>query len=101
MERGPEIAGRWQAVSTYRIVFERRAEKEMDSLPVHVQRRFHRALAELSRDPFRNRPGCDVRRLGGEPGAFAIRVGAYRGMFEIEGETIRFSSFAHRSVAYR
>ena len=82
-------------------MLDHRAEKEMTRLPHHVQRRFHRALIELSRDPFRNRSGCDVRRLSGHPGAFAIRVGAYRAMFEIEGETIRVSSFAHRSVAYR
>ncbi|HKZ60096.1 MAG TPA: type II toxin-antitoxin system RelE/ParE family toxin [Candidatus Thermoplasmatota archaeon] len=85
----------------YRIAFQHKGEREFGDLPPDVRRRFSAAFEELAENPFRARPKCDVRRLKGERGAFAVRVGDYRGTFVVVGDTVWFLTFAHRSVAYR
>jgi len=83
------------------VAIHRKAQRELEGLPEHARIRFYRAFEELAENPFRRRPGLDVRRLRGERGGFAIRVGAYRALFDVAGFTVRISAIAHRSVAYR
>ena len=66
-----------------------------------MRRWFQAAFEALAENPFRARPKCDVRKLKGESGAFAVRVGDYRGTFVVVGDTVWFLTFANRSVAYR
>ena len=86
---------------TFAIELERRAERDFASLPEEVRKRFYRVFLELSVDPFRPRPGCDIRRLHGERGLRAVRVGDYRAIYRVVGSSVRLAYFAHRSVAYR
>ena len=86
---------------TLAIELEKRAERDFASLPKDVRKRFYRIFDELSADPFRPRPGCDIRRLQGERGLRAVRVGDYRAIYTVVGSSVRFAYFAHRSVAYR
>lgn len=83
------------------VLLERRAAQDLAGLPRALRKRFERAFEELSRNPYRSRPGCDIRRLQGAPGRLALRVGHYRAIFEVEGRTVRILACAHRSVVYR
>ena len=85
----------------YEIVLVRQAARDLADLPRNVRRRLERALEGLSENPFRSRPGCDIRWLHGAPGRRSLRVGHYRAIFEVHGKTVRVLACAHRSVVYR
>ena len=82
-----------------RILIGRSAERELACLPREVQERFAKAFEELARDP-KPRPGLDVKPLRGMKGAWRLRVGSYRGIYELDGGQVRFTRFGHRSNVY-
>lgn len=65
----------------FEVTFHPTAEKEFLELAPHVQDRFERAIDQAAIDPFRSRPGLDLRKLGdldqGEA-LYRLRVGEYR-----------------------
>ena len=83
-----------------RILISRSAERELAGLPRDVQERFAMAFGELEKDP-RPRPGLDVKPLRGMKGAWRLRVGSYRGIYELEEGQVRFTRFGHRKEIYR
>ncbi len=82
-----------------RILISRSAERELARLPRDVQRRFAQAIEERAKDP-RPRPGLDIRPLRGMKGAWRLRVGAYRAIYELGEEELRFTRFGHRSNVF-
>jgi len=88
-------------VGDFQVRFDRRAERDFSSLPRHMQVRFSAVFEELSKDPYQRRSGCDIRALEGVERRRAVRVGRYRGIYEVSGSNVDFVSFAHRKVAYR
>ena len=83
-----------------RILISRSAERELSRLPREIQTRFAEAFDELAKDP-RPRAGSDIKPLRGMKGAWRLRVGAYRGIFEIGKDEVRFTRFGHRKDVYR
>ena len=83
-----------------RILISRSAERELARLQQDVQKRFAKAFEQLGQDP-RPRPGLDVRPLRGMKGAWRLRVGSYRGIYEKEEGQLRFTRFGHRKDVYR
>jgi len=47
------------------------------------------------------RPGLDVKPLRGMKGTWRLRVGSYRGVFEMEAGQVRFTRLGHRKDIYR
>jgi len=90
------------ALAAYRVFIHKRAEKELDDLPEHVVKRFAVVFEMLEEDPFRPRPGCDIRLVRGHPRMRAVRVGHYRGLYEVvEAEkAVWFTKFGHRRSVY-
>ena len=84
-----------------RILLTRSAEKEFESLDRSVQKRFALAIEELRHDPRRPRPGVDIRPLKGLKGMWRLRVGDYRGIYQLERDSVTFTRFAHRSKVYQ
>jgi mRNA-degrading endonuclease RelE of RelBE toxin-antitoxin system len=58
------------------------------------------AFEELEADPFRPRPRCDIRMIQGHPDIRAVRIGEYRGIYEVAGQEVRFTTFGHRRNVY-
>jgi len=83
-----------------RILISRSAERELARLPQDVQERFAKAFEQLGPNP-RPRPGLDVRPLRGMKGAWRLRVGSYRGIYEKEEGQLRFTRFGHRKDVCR
>jgi mRNA interferase RelE/StbE len=83
-----------------RILISRSAERELARLPRDIQQRFVEAFEELEKDP-RPRPGLDIRPLRGLKGAWRLRIGSYRGIYEKEAGQVRFTRFGHRRDVYR
>lgn len=82
-----------------RILISRSAERELARLPREIQKRFAKALEELAKDP-RPRPGLDVKPLRGMKGAWRLRIGSYRAIYELEEGQVRFTRIGHRSSVY-
>jgi len=59
-----------------------------------------KAFEQLGQEP-RPRPGLDVRPLRGMKGAWRLRIGSYRGIYEKEEGQLRFTRFGHRKDVYR
>jgi len=80
----------------------KQAEKELDDLLEHVVKRFAAVFKMLEENPYRPRPGCDIRLVKGYPRLRAIRVGHYRGLYEVvEAErAVWFTKFGHRRSIY-
>ena len=58
----------------------------------------------LERDPFRARPGLDIKQLAGTEGAvFRLRVGDYRVLYEVDtaSNTVFVTTVFHRGRGYR
>lgn len=81
--------------------FTNHARREFEALPEPVQDRFRDALEMLEVGPFDPRPGCDVRPLQARGGAWGLRVGRYRGIYEVVGSRIWFTTFDRRDRVYR
>lgn len=83
----------------YDVLLERRAQRDLDALPVDVAGRITRAIAALGSQP---RPhGC--RKLVGSESDWRIRVGDYRVIYEIDDRAreVRVMYVRHRRDAYR
>ena len=82
------------------IFFKPSAEREFHRLPGDIQRRFARAFEVLAEEPTRSRTGLDVRPVRGAKDTWRLRVGEYRGIYEVEPGKVRFTRFGHRSNVY-
>jgi mRNA interferase RelE/StbE len=80
----------------YTVQFKPRAIKDIESLNSKFQLRVIKKIEEMSD----NLKG-DVKHLTDSTPEFRLRVGDYRVLFEIEGETIIIYRIWHRREAYR
>ncbi len=96
-----EGAGR-ESLASYQVFIHKQAEKELKRLPRHVVERFAMVFEMLEENPHRPRPGCDIRLVKGHPRLHAVRVGQYRGLYEVvESEkAVWFTKFGHRRSVY-
>jgi mRNA interferase RelE/StbE len=83
-----------------RIEFKKSAEKEFQRLPKDVIRRFVDAIDQLATDPRKARTGVDIKRLHGTKSTWRLRVGDYRGIYELVEDRVVFTRFAHRAKVY-
>jgi len=82
------------------IFFKASAEREFRRLPREIHRRFAKAFETLAEEPTRARPGLGIKPLRGVRAAWRLRVGDYRGIYEVEADKVRFTRFGHRSNVY-
>ena len=83
---------------SYRVVFPKSVQKELDRLPGDVLRRILARLAQLETVP---RP-ADVKKLKGRD-AWRIRVSDYRVIYEIQDRQLQILviTVGHRREIYR
>jgi len=61
-------------------------------------------LRQLENDPFRSRPGVDIKRLKGTKGRrnlFRLRVGDYRVIYDVDEKVVWVTEIFHRGKGYR
>ncbi|MBI2831224.1 MAG: type II toxin-antitoxin system RelE/ParE family toxin [Chloroflexi bacterium] len=80
----------------YAVKFKPRAVKDVESLTPPIRSRVIKKIEEMSD----NLKG-DVKHLTDSTPEFRLRVGDYRVLFEMEGETIIVYRVRHRKEAYR
>ncbi len=88
----------------YRVLIDKRMERDLEEVPSHIMKRLLRILDEFERAPGRPRAGFDVKPLRGFPGnTYRLRIGDYRVLYSIDEERkeVRITSVAHRSRSYQ
>jgi len=81
----------------YKIVFTRRAVKDISKLQPEVEERIGGALRKYSEDSLSYARGMVDPSLG----SYSFRVGGYRVMFDLEGDEIIVLRVGHRKEIYR
>jgi len=86
-------------LSSYKILFEDRASKQLEKLSKDVRNRIIEALHTLRDEGFSTR--LDIKKLRGYRSQYRLRMGKYRILFELRPErTIVIFAVLPRKVAY-
>jgi mRNA interferase RelE/StbE len=80
----------------YDLRFKPRSVKDLKKLPAKLRRRIIEKVEEMTEDL-----AGDVKQLTNFTPEYRLRVGDYRVLFEIEGNTIVVYRVRHRREAYR
>jgi len=81
----------------YRLVYTQRAVKDIHKLDQKVKSRIGRAMLRLEIDPI----GHAKRLTNFSLGTYRFRIGDYRAIFDLDGESIIILRVGHRSNIYR
>ena len=81
----------------YRLVYTRRAERDIKKLDPVVKRQIAGAVVKLENDPI----GSSERLVEPTIGTYRFRVGEYRVIFDLEGQDIVVLRVGHRREIYR
>ncbi|WXG42021.1 MAG: type II toxin-antitoxin system RelE/ParE family toxin [Candidatus Freyarchaeum deiterrae] len=81
----------------YRIVFTRRALKDLESIDKEMQNRIAAKLKECSKEPLR----YANKLVNPKIGTYRFRIGDYRVIFDIDGENIVILRVGHRRNIYK
>ncbi|MBI4299143.1 MAG: type II toxin-antitoxin system RelE/ParE family toxin [Chloroflexi bacterium] len=84
---------------TYKVLLERRVEKELRSLPRQALRRIDLRLLQLAEDPT---PRGAVKLRGRETEGWRLRIGDYRILYTVDDQRslVRVYRIKHRREAY-
>jgi mRNA interferase RelE/StbE len=82
-----------------RFVYLPRSEKEMRAVPEPDRARIARRIEAYVADP--DSPQHDVKALVNTSPRLRLRVGNWRVLFELEGDTMHIHRVLHRREAYR
>ena len=82
------------------------ADKEFLALPPRARLEFEEVLPSLVRQPFRSGPGFTVQEVRSHPGVWKVKLTAlppriFRGVYEVDGNVVRFLAFGPRPDFYR
>ena len=69
---------------SYRIEFSRSADRQLEALPLAVQRRITARVSTLSENP---RP-VGAKRLSGPQALYRLRIGDYRVIYEVQNDVL-------------
>lgn len=80
----------------------RHADRALAKLDSAVARRIEAAARQLATDPYRPRPGADIKMLHGERNYYRVRVGEYRMFYHVfpDAKVVVVDDVRHRSHAY-
>jgi mRNA interferase RelE/StbE len=81
----------------YKIVFTRRAAKDISKLEPEVKEKIGDALKRYGRDPL----NYARKMIDPSLGSYRFRIGDYRVIFDIEGNEIVVLRVGHRKEIYR
>lgn len=83
----------------FKIIFEERADKDLDKLPIEIAVKIRKIIGSLLNEP---RPRGS-KKLEGRGNLYRIRRGHYRVIYDInyESKEIRVILIKHRKEAYR
>ncbi len=81
----------------YRLVYTRRAARDIQGLHPEIKERLGKALLRYEEDPLRHAEKLTHSKLG----SYRFRIGDYRVVFDLEGDEIVILRVGHRREIYR
>ena len=81
----------------YRLVYTRRAERDIKKLDPPVKRQIRNAIEKLENDPVVS----SEKLVDPAIGTYRFRIGEYRVIFDMEGQDIIVLRVGHRKEIYR
>jgi mRNA-degrading endonuclease RelE of RelBE toxin-antitoxin system len=82
-----------------RVFIDKRAQKQLEELPRHIQIKASAAIDLLENEGFSKK--LDINKLKGLSNHFRVRVGTYRILFVFTyGDAITIYAIRHRKSAY-
>jgi len=81
----------------YRLVYTRRAEKDIQGLDPEIKERLGKALLRYEEDPLKHAEKLTQSVLG----SYRFRIGDYRFVFDLEGNEIVVLRVGHRREIYK
>jgi len=81
----------------YRLVYTRRAEKDIQGLDPDIKERLGKALLRYEEDPLKHAEKLTQSVLG----SYRFRIGDYRFVFDLEGNEIVVLRVGHRREIYK
>jgi mRNA interferase RelE/StbE len=81
----------------YRLVYTRRAERDIKQLDLNIKERIGRALLRYSEEPLKYAEKLSDPILG----EYRFRIGDYRVIFDLEGNEIVVLRVGHRREIYK
>ena len=90
-------------MTKYRVLLSLTAVSQLSLLDSTQRKRVKDALASLENDPFRRRPGSDIKKLvtPDEPSLYRLRIGDYRAIYFVVENEVKVTEIIHRSKGYR
>ena len=86
----------------YQVLLSETAVKYLRRLEQADRERVVKGLRSLGEDPFKGRPGTDIKPLAGTtPQKYRLRVGDYRAVYVVEGEDVKVIEVFQRGRGYR
>ena len=81
----------------YRLVYTRRAERDIQGLDPDIKERLGKALLRYEEDPLKHAEKLTQSVLG----SYRFRIGDYRFVFDLEGNEIVVLRVGHRREIYK
>lgn len=83
-----------------RYVFKPSAERDLASLPERVREQFAALLPEILAHPTKPSAVLNTKQMWGTRTLWRFYIGKYRGIYQWDGDVVRFVMFDHRSKVY-
>ena len=87
----------------FEVMVDKRVERDLTGIPGHVKDCLLELIAHLRIDPYRKRPGVDIRKLRGRRDSYRLRIGDYRILYSVDktDRIVRVTTVVPRKTAYR
>jgi mRNA interferase RelE/StbE len=82
---------------TYRLVYTRRAVRDIEGLDPNVKDRIGKTLLRYEKDPLKHAEKLTQSELG----SYRFRIGDHRVVFDLQGQEIVVLRVGHRREIYR
>lgn len=85
---------------SYSVLLHPDVEKYLDSLQNSEKRRCYESLKRLSKDPFKSRSRCDIKKMSGDESFYRLRVGDHRFLYVIKDDEVMVEEAFKREKGY-
>jgi len=88
-------------LTTYEVRLSETARRQFERFPEDRGRKVRKFLLELKVDPYRARPGADIKKLSwSKRDYYRLRIGNLRAIYHIDGRSVLVAKILPRSRAY-
>ncbi|MBD3262811.1 type II toxin-antitoxin system RelE/ParE family toxin, partial [Candidatus Woesearchaeota archaeon] len=87
-------------MTNFKVVISETAVKQFNKLEKNAQKRIKKGLSFLKNNPFKRRPGADIKKLKGfSPALYRLRIGKYRIIYATN-KVVKITEIFRRGKGY-